>query len=350
MTPSDFDPNAAASPDSGIFGLSDTAERARFVLVPVAFDATTSYRKGASLGPQAIVAASRQIDLFDLDLGRVYEDGIALLERAREDEARLIEWNRRAGQLADPIIQAGGAKTAEEARSLAEIDDICSALNHRIEAEVGALLDKGKVVGLIGGDHATPFGAIAAHAARFPGMGLLHIDAHADLREAFEGFTWSHASIMFNAMKRLPGISRLVQVAIRDFCEAEFELIQRSRGRIETHFDAALQRQLSRGVSWHELCERVICSLPQTVYLSLDIDGLDPSLCPHTGTPVPGGLSFQQLQDLLEVLVCSGRRIVGFDLTEVAPAANGEDEWDANVGARVLYKLIGWTKLSQKDG
>lgn len=349
MAPPDFDPNAAASPDSGIFGLSDTAENARFVLVPVAFDATTSYRKGTARGPQAIVAASHQIDLYDLDLGRVYEAGIALLKRTQQDEVRLAEWNQRANQLAAPILQAGGATTAEAERALGEINAICAALNRQVEAEVGELLDRGKVVGLIGGDHATPFGALAAHAARFPGMGLLHIDAHADLREAFEGFTWSHASIMFNAMTRLPGISRLVQVGVRDFCEAEFDLIQGSRGRIEAHFDAALHRQLSQGVSWNELCQKVIARLPEAVYVSVDIDGLEPSLCPHTGTPVPGGLSFQQLQHLLEVLVGSGRRIIGFDLTEVAPAADGRDEWDANVGARVLYKLIGWSKLSHQS-
>ncbi len=350
MTPPDFDPNAAAAPGSGIFGLSDTPDRARFVLVPVAFDATTSYRKGAARGPQAIAAASRQLDLYDLDLGRVYEDGIALLERSPEDEARLSEWNQRANQLAMPIIKAGGAGTAEDRRALCEINDICAALNGQIEAEVSRLLDSGKVVGLVGGDHATPFGALAAHASRFPGMGVLHIDAHADLREAFEGFTWSHASIMFNAMARLPGIARLVQVGIRDFCEAELEVIRQSAGRIEAHFDAALHRDLAKGASWDALCRRIVARLPQSVYVSLDIDGLDPALCPNTGTPVPGGLSFQQLQHLLDILVISGRRIVGFDLTEVAPAADGRDEWDANVGARVLYKLIGWTRLSQNGG
>ena len=349
MTAPHFDPNAAAAPDSGIFGLSDTPEDARVVLVPVPFDATTSYRKGASRGPLAIVEASRQIDLFDLDLGRVYEDGIALWERSDEDKARLLAWNARAGELAQPIIDVGGAVSAENALALEEIDAICAALNNQIEAEVGALLDRGKIVGLIGGDHATPFGAIAAHAARFQGMGILHIDAHADLREAFEGFTWSHASIMFNAFRRLSGISRIVQVGIRDFCEAEFELIQSSGGRIEAHFDAALKRELCRGTSWQALCERVVAALPREVYVSLDIDGLNPALCPHTGTPVPGGLSFEELQHLLEVLVDSGRRIVGFDLTEVAPSEDAADEWDANVGARALYKLIGWTRRSQRS-
>ncbi len=348
MTAPPFDPNAAAAPDSGIFGLSDSLEDARVVIVPVPFDATTSYRKGASGGPQAIVEASRQIDLFDLDLGRVYEDGIALWERSDEDEARFVAWNERAGALAQPIIEAGGAVSAEDARSLEEINAICAALNDQIETEVGALLDRGKIVGLVGGDHATPFGAIAAHAARFEGMGILHIDAHADLREAFEGFTWSHASIMFNAFTRLSSVSRIVQVGIRDFCEAEFDLIQGSGGRIVTHFDAALRRELCRGTSWQTLCERVVSALPREVYVSLDIDGLNPALCPHTGTPVPGGLSFEELQHLLEVLVDSGRRIVGFDLTEVAPSDDAADEWDANVGARVLYKLIGWTRRSRR--
>ncbi|MDR0966772.1 MAG: agmatinase family protein [Myxococcales bacterium] len=349
MTTTGFDPNAPASPDSGIFGLTDAVEDAAVVLVPVPFDATTSYRRGAALGPVAILKASHQVDLFDLDLGRIYEGGIALLERAPDDEVRLNDWNARARELAAPIIEAGGAFTPAAEAALDEIDAICGALNEQVESEVSALLSQGKLVGIIGGDHATPFGAIAAHAARFEGMGLLHIDAHADLREAFEGFTWSHASIMFNAMARLPNVSKLVQVGLRDFCEEEFERIQASDGRIEAHFDVALARELSKGTSWTALCERIVARLPRDVYVSLDIDGLDPALCPNTGTPVPGGLSFNQLQRLLEVLVESGRRIVGFDLTEVAPSPDDEhgDEWDANVGARALYKLIGWARQSQ---
>ena len=148
-------------------------------------------------------------------------------------------------------------------------------------------------------------------------------------------------------MRRLPKVAKLVQVGIRDLCEEEHERIEDSRGRIVTHFNSALADATLLGTPFSELCAAICDDLPERVYLSFDIDGLDPALCPHTGTPVPGGLSFQQINFLLRAVVSAGKRIVGFDLTEVAPGPQG-DEWDANVGARVLYKMIGWTLKSQE--
>jgi agmatinase len=191
-----------------------------------------------------------------------------------------------------------------------------------------------------------PYGSIQAHAERHSGMGLLHIDAHADLREAYEGFTWSHASIMYNVVTRIPGVARLVQVGIRDLSEAEHGIIKNSGGRVVTHFDPELARRKLSGEPWSAQVDRIVADLPPNVYVSFDIDGLDPTLCPHTGTPVPGGLSFHEAMALIAGVVRSGRRIVGVDLNEVVPGPEG-DEWDGNVGARVLYKLIGWMLVSQ---
>jgi agmatinase len=177
-------------------------------------------------------------------------------------------------------------------------------------------------------------------------MGVLHVDAHLDLREAYEGFTDSHASILFNVAARLPAVSRIVQVAVRDMSEAELEVARGSGGRIVPHLDAAIAARVFDGEPFHRIADAIIADLPEDVYVTFDIDGLDPALCPHTGTPVPGGLSFQQAVALLARLQKSGRRIVGFDLVEVAPGPDG-DEWDGNVGARLLYKLIGFALLSQ---
>jgi agmatinase len=198
---------------------------------------------------------------------------------------------------------------------------------------------------LVGGDHSTPFGAIEAVADRHPGLGVLHVDAHADLRVAYEGFEWSHASIMYNVVAKLPDVARLVQVGIRDLCEAEYDVIKGSKRRVITHFDAELATRRLAGESWAGQCERIVDALPGEVYVSFDIDGLDPALCPNTGTPVPGGLSFAEANYLIGALVRSGRRIVGFDLNEVAPGP--DSEWDANVGMRLLYKMIGWALRSQ---
>jgi len=144
-------------------------------------------------------------------------------------------------------------------------------------------------------------------------------------------------------------MARLVQVGIRDLCEEEHQRIASSGGRIRTFFDSELAEARFAGATWGQQTLRILEALPQDVYVSFDIDGLDPTLCPHTGTKVPGGLSFQMATGLLAAVVRSGRRIVGFDLTEVVPAGDGT-EWDENVAARLLYKLIGWCLRSLLSG
>jgi agmatinase len=203
-------------------------------------------------------------------------------------------------------------------------------------------------MGIVGGDHSTPLGALRAAAERHKELGVLHIDAHADLREAYEGFRFSHASIMHNVL-RDTSVRRIVQAGVRDFCDAEDRRIRDEPARLRTWFDGDLRRALHDGETWTHLVGRIVADLPREVWVSFDVDGLDPSLCPHTGTPVPGGLSFPEAVTLLRHLAASGRRIVGFDLSEVAPDPTGRSEWDANVGARLLYKLIGFTLLSQAE-
>jgi agmatinase len=329
-----FDPNAAAPADSGVFGLPHSPDDAGVVLIPVPFEATTSYGGGTSDGPRAILEASRQVDLYDVETGRPYEKGIAMLA----EPAQVRRWNARARKLAAPIIAKGGAPKGS--RALAEIDKLCEQMNGWVYDTTRALLERGKRVGVVGGDHSVPFGAIRAYAERYPGLGVLHLDAHADLRDAYEGFAWSHASIMFNVMERIPQVGKLVQVAIRDLGEAEAAYIEKNR-RVTTFFDADLASGRFAGESWNAQVARIVERLPAQVYLSFDIDGLDPVLCPHTGTPVPGGLSFPQACALVAGVAKSGREIVGLDLNEVAPDPDG-GEWDGNVGARLLYKMIGW--------
>ena len=340
---SDFDPNAAGT-GSGIYGLPYTVDEARVVLVPVPFEATTSYGGGTAGGPDAIATASHQVDLFDHETGTPYTAGIAMLPvdarvRAWNDEARsdVRRWRD---------VHALGVNATQLGPELQRVDACCEAVNGWLHDAVKQQLDAGKIVGTVGGDHGAVFGAIAAHAERWPGLGILHFDAHCDLRHAYEGFAWSHASIMDNVVRRLPGVARLVQVGIRDYCEEERDAIAASGGRIRAWFDADLARARFEGATWAQQTAHIVAELPAQVYVSFDVDGLDPRLCPHTGTPVPGGLDFLQASYLLGAVVRSGRRIVGFDLVEVAPDPGG-DEWDANVGARLLYKLIGWTLRSQ---
>jgi agmatinase len=339
-----FDPSAAAGPDSGLFGLPHSEDEAKVVLVPVPFEATTSYGGGTAQGPEAILSASRQVDLFDVETGRPYEAGIHMLPIP----ADIAELGRSARAKAAPVIAAGGvsADRPDLVMAAAQVNLLCGEMNHWVEQQFGRLLERGKLVGLVGGDHSTSFGAIAAVARVHPGLGVLHFDAHADLRVAYEGFAWSHASIFHNVAAQLPAVSRIVQVGIRDLSEDEKRFSDASDGRIVTHFDALLAQARFEGETWGAQARRIVADLPAEVYVSFDIDGLDPALCPHTGTPVPGGLSFQEAVALVAAVVRSGRRIVGFDLVEVAPGL--EDEWDGNVGARLLYKLIGWALASAK--
>jgi agmatinase len=344
-----FDPDAAARPGSGLFGLGLSPAESAAVVVPVPFEATVSYGGGTSRGPAAILRASGHVDLFDRETGRPYEQGIAMLPVPR----RIEQLSREGKRLAAPVIRKGGAagpgdrKLCSAAR---RVDAISERINEWVGDRTEALLAEGRLPVIVGGDHSVPFGAIQAAARAHPGMGILHIDAHADLRKAYEGFTWSHASIMYNVARRIPGVSRIVQVGLRDMGLREDRMIRHSKGRLVAFHDADIASRLARGEPFARIVQEIVAALPERVYISFDIDGLDPSLCPHTGTPVPGGLSFHQATGLLAALPRAGRTIVGCDLSEVAPGPRG-DEWDANVGARILYKMIGFAlKSRESDG
>lgn len=351
---SHFDPNAAAPKDSGIFGLPYTVEEANLVLIPVPWEATTSYGGGTSLGPQVIFNASKQVDLFDIDFGNFYEKGIHLLAESGE----IKQWNTTAKKAAKIVIEAAGSsntETEEVHKAIPLVNALSLKLNDFVYQTTKKLLSQGKMVGLIGGDHSSPFGAIQAFLEKYPNMGILHFDAHADLRNAYEGFEFSHASIMHNVITKT-SLKKLVQVGIRDFCEEEFHFIQQNPDRITTFFDSQLTEQKLAAKDWSSICDNIIQHLPKEVFVSFDIDGLDPRYCPHTGTPVPGGLDFQEAIFLLKKVLASGRKIIGFDLNEVSPGGSVLEnpaksldtaaEWDANVGARLLYKLCGFTLTS----
>ncbi len=344
MATADHDPDAAPAADAGLFGLPTTPDEARLVIVPVPWDVTTSYRPGTARGPAAIRTASHQLDLYDADLGEPWRAGIAMLDIPED----VMRWNVEARADAERIIELGGRIDGdpELVAALARVNEAGARLNRHVYETVDRYLREGKLVGVLGGDHSVPFGAIARVAESHPDLGVLHVDAHSDLREAYEGFEWSHASIMFNVVRKIANVSKLVQVGIRDFAKGEVDFAAASGGRVIVHYDAQLAERGFAGETWRAICDSIVAELPQRVYVSFDIDGLDPKLCPSTGTPVPGGLSFQQAAHLVKRVAESGRTIVGFDLNEVVPGPEG-DEWDANVGARMLYKLCGWALDSQ---
>ncbi len=339
-----FDPNSIGDTTANLFGLPFTAEEADIVIIPAPWEVTVSYGGGTALGPDAIFDASFQVDLYDPNVKDAWKAGIAMVETGEELMQKSTRLRPKAEKYID--LYAGGedpGKSQEMQQILQEIREACLYLNNWVKNKALHYLNKGKVVGLIGGDHSTPLGMMQALAERYSSFAVLQIDAHADLRDAYEGFEFSHASIMFNALK-IKQVEKLVQVGIRDYCEAEHTIMSDPEARVKTFFDRDLKQAAYAGETWSQSCDKIISELPEHVYLSFDIDGLDPKLCPNTGTPVAGGFEAEQVLFLIEKLVKAGKKIIAFDINEVAP---GEDEWDANVGARMLYRIANLAALSQ---
>lgn len=327
-----FNPNENGLFDHGIFGLPFKTEESSLVLLPVPWEATVSYGSGASKGPKAILDASQQIDLYDPVYPSGWREGIAMEDISSDIYYENMQVCKKVSDYLNGYLE-----NKRDEKLLAEINDNCTNLNKKVEEMTGNLLDQGKIVGIVGGDHSSPFGFFKSLAKKYKDYGVLYIDAHADLRSAYEGFDFSHASIFHNVLS-IPNVSKLVQVGVRDISEEEINIIKREKKRITLFSDHDIKKDIYNGKSWAKKCDEIIKNLPKNVYISFDVDGLNPSLCPHTGTPVPGGFSLEEISFLLEKIVNSKRKIIGFDLCEVVPG-EGNDEWDGNVGARILYKL-----------
>lgn len=331
-----YDPNDISIPNGNYFAFPFTPQESALVLQSVPWDVTTSYRTGTARGPEAILEASVQLDKYDFDHPGGWRRGIGTLEF----DYSIRQTSRTLREEAEKVIihlESGGLPTEKyAAKRLERINEASRQLNESVYGVTKQWLDAGKKVGLVGGDHSTPYGHIRAIAERHGAIGILQIDAHADLREAYEGFHYSHASIMHNVLADISAVETLVQVAVRDLSEQEAARIE-TDPRITGFPDHRLARDKFSGVPWLKQCGRIVAKLPEKVYVSFDIDGLNPEYAPSTGTPVPGGITFNEAVFLLAEVVRSGREIVGFDLCEVTPDPN--NDWDANVGARVLYKL-----------
>jgi agmatinase len=319
-SPEPRDPNAPAANEVTLFDLGLPLEQARVVAVPVPYQATVSSAAGTVDGPRALVAASVDIDLSDPAFGEPWREGIAAVP---EDDAvrRLSARTERAARAAR---QGEDDEGAVDAAGRAIADWVCGT--------VAALLDSQRRPLLVGGEHAASLGAFEAAAATGP-LGLLQIDAHADLRDAYEGWRASHASVMARALE-LGGVVRLVQVGLRDVCPEEVARARAEPGRVVWYPDDELARRQGEGEPFGRVAREIAQQLPQRVWLSLDVDGLDPALCPGTGTPVPGGLGWREVGGLLASLRDSGRELIGADLMEIGPGA-----WDGQVAARLAYRI-----------
>lgn len=331
-----FNPNGVGNVSNNIFGLPFTTQEAQTIIIPIPWDVTVSSQDGTANGPEAVFNASFQIDLYDPFAQDAWKKGIAMEDISFNLIEKNGKYRKKAKKYIEFMEEGGNVEKDEEMMQIREsINKESAWLTNHIKQKALEYFKQNKMVAILGGDHSTPLGLIEALAEQKNHFGILHIDAHADLRKDYMQFSHSHASIMFNALKN-PQVNRLVQVGVRDYCEEEKYLIENSDRRIITYFDRQIKHKMFEGHTWKEICFEIVDTLPEKVYVSFDIDGLDPKLCPNTGTPVPGGLDYEQAMYLIEQLVRSGRTIIGFDLVEVAP---GQGEIDAVTACRVLYRL-----------
>ena len=275
-------------------------ERARYVVLPLPYEVTTSYQKGAKFGPRAIIEASRNMELYDEEAG--FEPSEA------------------------------GIHTAEDLlfHSTAPKDMV-----KIVEEAVGSFLSKGKFVISLGGEHNLTFPAFLAHKARYKDLGILQIDAHADLRSSYEGTPFNHACVM----RRVVGVAAgVAQVGIRSLCKEEADFIRARKKK----WPILWAKECQSGEEW---MERALAALPRNVYLTVDLDGFDPSLVPCTGTPEPGGLQWYPVLRLLERL-CKEKNVVGMDVMELAPdKVHFASDF---LAARLIYKVIAYLESGRR--
>lgn len=331
-----FNPNAISVSNGNYFALPSELETSKLVLISVPWDVTASYKTGSSMSPDAIIDASEQIDLYDIDFGNAYEQGIGTIPFNDEILELSKEIRCSAEKVISHLSDGGSEEDSLIAKSIKKVNEASAFTNDYVYNTVSKYIEAGKFVALVGGDHSTPYGLIKALANKYDSFGILHFDAHADLRVAFEGFKHSHASIMYNVINDVPQISNLIQVGIRDFCEEELDIIN-SNSKITSFFDSELSNRQFCGETWDTITNEIISKLPNNVYISFDIDALQTIYCPNTGTPVPGGLSYSQATYLITKLAKSNKKIIGFDVNEVGYIESSD--WDANVGARLIYKI-----------
>jgi agmatinase len=261
---------------------------ARIAILPVPYDRTSTWRKGADKGPEALLEASANMELFDIETkSEVFRRGIVTLP---------------------PIKHAGPPE----------------GLADKVEKAVAKLLEEGRFPVILGGEHSVSIGALRAVAAKWPDLSILQIDAHGDTRESFHGSPCNHACVMARARELAP----ITQVGIRAIDAEEFPKMDRRR------------------VFWgHDLCGRaddkwidqVVAQQSKHVYVTIDLDAFDPSLMPATGTPEPGGLSWPQVNELIRRL-CLRRTVVGFDVVELLPTPG---HWACEMlAAKLVYRFL----------
>jgi agmatinase len=263
-------------------------ERSRIVLVPVPYDATSTWMRGSARGPEAILSASRHLELYDTETGgEVYRRGIFTDE---------------------PL----------------KVPDSAEVMVRRVEKTVYEWISRGKYVVTLGGEHSVSIGAVAAHFKKYPGMSVLQLDAHSDLRQEFQGSGYNHACTMARIREFCP----VTQVGIRSMDREE-----------KINMDLArvfFQEKIIHQKNW---MNKTVDTLSDQVYLTLDLDVLDPAIMPSTGTPEPGGMDWYTLLALVRKVV-EKKELIGFDIVELCPSK--QNRAPDFLAAKLIYKILGY--------
>lgn len=260
------------------------------VLLPVPFDLTTTYQKGSDKGPEALIEASRNMELYDIETNsEVFLKGI---------------------YTAPPIV----ANTSKE-------------MLEQTYQHTKTYLTKGKFVVTIGGEHSISYAPIRAHAEHYKQLTILQFDAHADLQDTYEGNPWSHACVMAR-VKELPGVTKIISIGIRSLSKEETPALDKP--------NTFYAHDIYENETW---MQQVLELIAGNIYITFDLDAFDSSLMPSTGTPEPGGLGWDQTMKLLK-LVAKKATIVGFDVVELCP--NPSNPAPDYLAAKLIYKLLSY--------
>jgi len=264
-------------------------DKCKFAVLPVPYEGTVSYGKGASKGPAAIIKASANLETYDEELDKnTYEAGINVLEPLKSAET-------------------AGKMTAE------------------VEKASEKIIKDNKIPIMLGGEHSISTGLIRALKKKYPDLSVLQLDAHADLRQEYEGNPYSHASVMARAREICPA----VQIGIRSLS------IEESRWIKKDNLPVFWARDIYNNEDWFD---KAIENLSENVFITIDLDVFDPSIMSATGTPEPGGLDWYLVVKFLKK-VCKKKNIIGFDVVELAPTKDHSCDF---LAAKLVYKLIGY--------
>ena len=284
-----------------VFGLSYDKSESSLILLSIPFELTTTFREGTLYAPHKIKDASSQIDLMNNLDSYAWQKGIYWDNSNEYFFLNISKSYRPSAKKIIDFLENNQLLNDELKNEQYIINNVCEKASNEISKLVFQILQNDKIPGVIGGEHSITYGVIDAIQNVYDDFCILQIDAHHDLRNTYLGFTYSHASVMYNILNKYDNVNKIVQIGVRDYCEAEKNLVAES-DNIVTFYNFDINVQLFNGKSFHDIAKQIVDLLTDNIYISFDIDGLQPYLCPETGTPVPGGLSYEQIEYLFYLI------------------------------------------------